>query len=149
MLIGASLLLLSIIVIFSLVLGGGFIGGVTEIAIDNLAIVNGTSTTFIVPPESIFYNISTGDLVGAIFILTVTFVGLAAATGITVVSTGLNSESSRIIVLAAVYGVLWWLLSIPAFGLISSIGFFGPLIYVFISIAYIIGCIQRITSGGD
>ena len=149
MLIGASLLILSIIVLFSLVLGGGFTSGVAEIAIDNLAIVNGTSSTFVIPPESIFYGISATGLEGAIYILIATLIGIAGAVGISVVSTGLNPQSSRIIVLALVYGVLWWLLSIPAFGLISSIAIFGPIIYVFISVAYVIGCIQKITSGGS
>jgi len=146
MLIGASLLILTIIVIFSLILGGGFISGVLEIDVNNDVLIDGVSNTFVVESQSIFYNVSVGTLEGAIFILTATLIGVAIITGISVLGSGLNAESSRIVVLASIYGTLWYLLSVVSFGLIISIEIYGYIIYTMISVAYIIGCIQKITS---
>ena len=149
MLIGASLLVLSVIVIFSLVFGGGFIGGSTEIAIDNEAIVDGVSSTFLIDPTQVFWGINTGDLYGAITIVTITLIAIAGITGISVLSSGINPQSARIIVTASVMGTLWVLLSLIAFPLILSIEIFGALIYVMISIAYIIGVLQMIGGTGQ
>ncbi len=148
MLIGATLLLLCVIVILSLVLGGGFISGITEIGVDNTAIVNGSTTTFVVDPISIVYGINTGDLIGAIGIITVVFIVAAGITGITVVSTGLNAQSARLILLAAGYLAIWGLLSVVAYGLIVSIQIFGGIIYVMLTIGYLIGVAQSL-AGGD
>lgn len=149
MLIGGSLLILCIIVLFSLVLGGSFVGGVFEISIDNEAIIDGISNTFVVDSTSVFFNVETGTLVGAIGILTLTLIGVATITGISVLGSGLNAQSAKVIVFASIYGTLWLLLSIPAFGLIVSIQSFGYIIYVLISVAYVVGVIQKMSGGSD
>lgn len=148
MLIGATLLLLIVIVILSLVLGGGFISGIVEIAVDNTAIVNGSTSTFVVDPISIVYGIDTGTILGAIGIIGAIFVVAAAITGITVVSTGLNAQSARLILLATAYVAIWAMLSVVAYGLINSIEIFGPIIYVIMTIGYLIGVSQSL-AGGD
>lgn len=147
MLIGATLLLLSVIVILSLVLGGGFISGITEIGINNEAIVNGSTHTFVVEPISIVYGIDTTTLVGAIGIITAVFIVAAALTGITVVSTGLNAQSAKLILLASGYIAIWAMLSVVAFGLIVSIEIFGGIIYVMLTIGYLIGVVQSLSAG--
>jgi len=57
MLIGATLLIIIFIVIFNLVLGGNFIQGITSISIDNEAIVDGVSNTFVIDPSSVVVGI--------------------------------------------------------------------------------------------
>ena len=148
MLIGATLLLLSVIVILSLVLGSSFIGVFNEITINNEAIVNGTSTTFSIPSSTVFYNISTSDIVGSIGIITSVFIVAAAIIGITVLSSGLNPQSAKLILLASGYIAIWALLSAISYGLIVSIEIFGGIIYVMLTIAYLIGVVQSL-SGGD
>lgn len=148
MLIGASLLLLAVIVIFSLVLGGSFIGNFSEILIDNEAIIDGVSNTFVIPAQTIFYNIDTTTIVGGIIVITGVLIGVATLTGISVVGSGLNPQSARIIILASIYGTVWAILSTVAYGLIVSIEIFGGILYVMITIAYIIGVVQSI-AGGD
>lgn len=149
MLIGASLLILLVIIIFNLVLGGDFIQAVSSVAIDNTAIVDGVPTTYVVNPEAVYVGIELGQLVGAIGIVSAIFIVAAAVTGITVVGTGLNAQSAKFIILASAYVSIWLLLSILAYGLIVSIQVYGAIIYVMISIAYVIGVAQSLAGGSD
>lgn len=148
MLIGASLIIMLIVVLLNLVMGNDFLGGIASLGIDNEAIIDGVPTTFVVATEDVLFAIDTSTIVGAITIISVTLIATAAITGISVLSSGLNPQSARIIILAITYTGLWTLLSLLAYSLIVSIEVFGAVIYVSITIAYVIGVIQSISGGG-
>ena len=149
MLIGASLLIIIFIVIFNLVLGGNFIQALTTISIDNEAIVDGVSNTFVIDPTSVVVGIQLGAIIGAIGIITAIYIGVAGITGISFLSSGINGASARLITLASGYIAIWVLLSILAYNLIVSIEIFGGIIYVMITIAYVIGVAQNLSGGGS
>ena len=149
MLIGASLIIISVIAFLNLIVGGDFLGAIASLSVDNEAIIDGVPTTFVVEASDILFSIDTSTIVGALGIIAITLIGTAAITGISVVGSGLNPQSARIIILAIVYGGLWGLLSLLAYSLIVSIEVFGAVIYVAITIAYVIGVIQSISGGND
>ncbi len=149
MLIGASLLIIIFIVIFNLVLGGNFIQALTTISIDNEAIVDGVSNTFVIDPTSVVIGIQLDAIIGAIGIITAIYIGVAGITGISFLSSGINGASARLITLASGYIAIWVLLSILAYNLIVSIEIFGGIIYVMITIAYVIGVAQNLSGGGS
>ena len=148
MLIGASLLIIIFIVIFNLVLGGNFIQALTTISIDNEAIIDGVSNTFVIDPTSVVVGIEVGAIIGAIGIISAIYIGVAGLTGISFLSSGINGASARLITLASGYIAIWLLLSVLAYNLIISIEIFGGIIYVVITIAYVIGVAQNLSGGG-
>lgn len=149
MLIGITLMVLIVLMMFSLVLGSGFISELVNVGIDNSAIVNGSVTTYIVTPEDILFSIDTSNLIVAGIAVLVTIIAIAAITGIQVLASGLSPQSVRIIILLTGYTGLWTVLSILAFNLINSIEVFGSIIYITLTIGYVIGVIQNISGGND
>lgn len=149
MLIGASLIIMLVIVLLTLILGNDFLGGIASLSVDNEAIIDGVPSTFIVEATDVLFSIDTTTIVGAITIISITLIATAAITGISVLGSGLNPQSARIIILAITYTGLWTLLSLLAYSLIISIEVFGSVIYVSITIAYVIGVIQSISGGGS
>lgn len=148
MLIGASLALMIILTLFSLVLGNELESGFASISVDNTAIVNGTTTTFVVSPENILIAIDITQIDGAIIILAITLLTIAGITGVQFLGSGLNSESSKIIILTTVYVAMWSLLSVLAYPLIVSIEIFGAIIYVSFTLMYVIGVVQKLSGAG-
>ena len=147
MLIGGSLIIILIIVLLNLVMGNEFLGGIASLGIDNEAIVDGVPTTFVVEATDVLFSIDASSIVGAITIISVTLIGVALVTGISVLASGLNAQSARIVILALTYTGIWTLLSFLAYALIVSIEVFGAVIYVTITIAYIIGVVRMISGG--
>ncbi len=147
MLTGVSLAIIIMLIIFSLVLESNPVGVITEIGIDNTAIIDGVPTTFITDVENVIFGIDTSSLiVSAIFILT-TITIVALATGIQFLASGLSPTSVRIFVLITGYIGIWAALSVLVFTLITSIQIFGSVIYITITIAYVIGVVQKISEG--
>lgn len=148
MLVGASLIVMLVIVLLNLVMGNNFLGGFASLSVDNEAIIDGIPTTFVVDPTDILFSIDTGTIIGAITIISITLIAVAGIVGISFLGSGLNPASTKIIILALTYTGLWVLLSTLAYSLIVSIEIFGGVIYVSITIAYVIGVIQSISGGG-
>lgn len=149
MLIGASLIVMLIMVLLNLIMGNDFLGGIAELGIDNEAIVDGIPSTFVVEVSDVLFTIDTTTIVGAITIISITLIAVAGITGITVLASGLNAQSIRIIVLAIIYAGIWTLLSFLAYSLIITIEVFGAVIYVSLTISYVIGVVQSITGGNN
>jgi len=147
MLISATLLILSVIGLFSLVLGGNLFGQVVSVAVDNTAIVNGSTTTFVVEAQDVLFYIDTSALELAGIALLITVLGVALLTGIQVVGSGLNAESAKIVILLTGFAGVWAVLSFLAFNLIVSIELFGTLIYIMLTVAYSIGVVKKISGG--
>lgn len=149
MIIGVALMVLLILIFFNLILGQDFIGDFVPVGdIDSSVLVDGVSSTFVQEAENIFFYIDTTSLVIAGISILTTIIIVASITGISVLGSGLNPQSSKIIVVITAYIGLWFSLSVLAFSLIISIPVFGTLIYIGITIGYSIGVIQKI-SGGD
>jgi len=149
MLIGASLIIIIVIVFLNLVIGNDFLGSVASLSVDNEAIVDGVPSTFVVEATDVLFSIDTSTIIGAITIISITLIGVALITGISVLATGLNAQSAKIVIIATVYTGLWLLLSVLAYSLIISIEVFGTVIYIGITLAYVVGVIQSITGGNS
>lgn len=143
MLIIITLLILIVITIFSVVAGSSFIGNVVENVIDNDIIINGTVTNLQLSSSSLF-NID--PVMGFLATLT-TIIVLVGIIGINFLGSGLSENAVRIITIASVYTGVWVVFSLLAEPLIKSIEIFGTLIYVVLTIGYIIGVVQKIAEG--
>ena len=148
MLIIVSLSVLIMLVLFSLILGTDLIDSLTSVGIDNTAIINGSSTTYVVSPENIIFQIDTSSLITAGIALLATIIIIATITGIQVVGSGLSPASVRIFIILTGYVGIWTTLSLLAFDLIFSIQVFGSVIYISLTLVYTIGVINKIT-GSD
>lgn len=142
--IGLPLLIMGILTFFSIFLGNNFI----SVAIDNVlggtVIINGTESTWGV--EYSGYEFSIDTIVGAISILTVVAI-LAGVVGIQILGSGISESGHKTLTLCIVYGGLWFLLSTLSYSLIISIEVFGILIYVALTIVYVVGVIEKIAGG--
>ncbi len=148
MIIALTLFILIVLSLFSLLLGENFIGDTLNVLVDNTALVNGSTTTFVVDDVDVLFQIDTSSLLTAGIALIVAVIIVAGITGIQVLGSGLNPESAKIIIVITSYIGLWVSLSFIAFELINSIEIFGSIIYISITIGYSIGVVQKI-SGSD
>lgn len=147
MILTISFGILLLITILALVLGNNFIKFITSIGIDNNSFVNGVSNSFVVNNTDVLFSIDSTQIGGAILILTVTMIALAAVLGITVLATGLNTNSIKTILYAVVLGGTWALLSTLSFPLIVSIEVFGAVIYILLTVGFVVGAFQLISGG--
>jgi len=145
-LISLSLLILGVLTIFSMVLGENLSGSMLQGTYDSNVIVNGSATIVEFGGDDLLFTIDPTILGIAAF---VAIAGIAALVGIQAFATGLSPESVRIIMICAMYGVVWILLSVFAMPLILSIEIFGIIIYSVLLIMYITGVIQKIAGGND
>jgi len=148
MLIVLTLAILIVLSIFSLILGNNFISGIANIAIDNDALVDGVSSTFEVIGQNVIFAIDTSSLIIAGIALIITITVVAGIVGINVLGSGLNPQSTKIIIIITAYIGIWSTLSILAFNLINSIEIFGSVIYISLTLTYVIGVIKKL-SGSD
>ena len=105
------------------------------------------------------YPVDTGEVVGegAIGIDPITgaitiIVVIATATallGIQVLGSGLSDNSVRVLITVTIYASIWTILSLLAIPLFSGIELFGTLIYVALTVGYIIGVMEKISGVGD
>lgn len=147
MLTGISLAVIMMMVIFSLVLNTNPVGVITEIGIDNSAIIDGVPTTFITDVESVIFSIDTSSLIISGILILATIILVALATGVQFLASGLSPASVRIFVLLTGYVGIWTALTVLVFSLIVSIQIFGSIIYITLTISYVIGVVQKISEG--
>lgn len=88
------------------------------------------------------FNIdSTSGAIAIIFIIAIA----GSIIGIRILGSGLAETSIRTLTIAMAYTGVWLVLSLLAIPLLFSIELFGSLIYIVLTIGYVIGVIQRIT----
>lgn len=144
MLIVITLMIMLIISLFSLILGNDYISNAVNVEVDNISIINGNTTTYLVESYDVIFQIDTSTLINAGIVLLITVGLIAAGLGITVLGSGLSPASVRImIMLTAFYGI-WFTLSLIAFPLIIEIEIFGSIIYIGLTIGYSIGIIKKL-----
>jgi len=142
MIIGLTLMILIILSFLSIILGENFISSSVNVLVDNISILNGTTSTYEVPQETVVFIID--PIAGGIAIIIAIGI-IAAVLGVTVLGSGLNQASVRIILLIGAYTEIWILLSGLSANLIKSIEVFGVIIYIGLTLGYIIGVVQKIT----
>ena len=147
MIIGISVLIMTVLSLFSLLLGENLIGNTINVLVDNTALINGSTTTFVVSAEDILFQVDTSVLINAGIALIVAVGFVATITGVQVLGSGLNAQSARVLIIIAGYTGIWTALSIVAFQLITSIEVFGSLIYIAITIGYAVGVVQKLSGG--
>jgi len=143
MLISITLLILIVITLFSVILGNTFIGNTVDNVIDNSLIMNGTENTLGIDSSALF-NI---DPVIGFTTTIIVIVGLVAVLGIQILGSGLSDSTVRIMTIGITYSGVWIVFSLLAEPLISSIEIFGTLLYVVLTIGYVMGVVQKIASG--
>jgi len=146
MLIGLTLAILMVITFFSIIAGNDFIGIIADDLVDTSAIVNGSTTTFVIDSEMISFGLD--PITGGIALI----VALAVLGGIItfqVVGTGLSENGSKIIMVSFFYGGIWFILSLLSEPLISAIEVFGGLMWIGLTIFYAIGVVSKYFGGGD
>lgn len=89
---------------------------------------------------------SIDSLTGAIGIILIVMM-IAVIFGLRFWSSGLSESSIRTITIGLSYGSLWVLFSIFAEPLLAAIEIFGMFLYITLTIAYVIGVIQKISGG--
>ncbi len=149
MLIGVSLMVLLVLTLFSLILGNNFISGVINVEIDNEAIVEGLSSTYVVEGVDVIFSIDTTTLINAGIAILITVIAIVLILGFNVLATGLTAEASKIAILITAYVGIWFTISFLAFGLIFSIEAFGSIIYISLTLVYVIGVIKKLSGGND
>lgn len=88
------------------------------------------------------------EYMGALALI-LALVAVSAVSGVSCLGSGLADPSVRFVMLSVAYGSIWGILSVLAFNLIIAIEVFGAVIYVFLTILYTIGVIQRLAGGND
>lgn len=140
MIIGLTLTILLVMTLISVLLGSSFTDTFVPSTIDNEAIINGTTTSFEILNTDVILNID--PVAGAISMIII-IAGVGAIIGIQVLGSGLSPESVRVLIMSIAYTGIWVILSFLAFPLIISIEIFGGLIYVILTIGYVIGIIGK------
>lgn len=149
MLVEISLMILIVITLFSVILGRDFISGIANISIDNEALIDDIPSTFVVVGQDVLFTIDTSTLVIAGISLIVAIIIVATITGITVLGSGLNPQSAKIIIILSGYIGIWSVLTALSFNLIIEIEIFGSIIYVGLTITYVVGVIQKISGSSE
>lgn len=113
--------------------------------------VNSTShhdDSLYIPIANSEYNFKISAIQGAILMIT-TILAIGAVVGVRVLGTGVSNISVEIITKGTFYFALWGILSAFAQPLISQIYLLGTIIYVILSLMYVVGFVQSINSGGS
>lgn len=93
-------------------------------------------------PNAISFNVD--PITGAIMIIIAIASGMAII-GFRFLASGLADSSVRVLITAVSYTGIWTMLSLLAVPLLNGIEIFGVLIYVALSLLYVIGVIEKIS----
>jgi len=139
MLILLTLGILIIIALFSIIIGGN-LNTVNSQTIDINATSGGSTSNFDFGNLSQSFYID--DLVGAIVIIII-IISLSALLGLRIFSSGLSENSVKMLTLGISYISIWSMFSVLSYPLIVDIEVFGLLIYIMLTLGYVIGIIQK------
>jgi len=142
------LLPMIVLTFISVIFGNEFLGiSVSQELISALE-VNGTVPEWLnvegLTGGEYLFNIDL--IIGAIAIITVIAV-ISIGVGIQVLGSGLSETSVKMIITALAYMGLWLVLSVLSMPLIFSIEIFGTLIYVGLTLGYVLGVVEKMTGG--
>lgn len=142
MLITISLSILIVLTIFDIVIGSSF-DEIQFKSYDINAIINGSDTSYTLENLDFVFNID--SLTGAIAIIII--VGLLCCLiGIRILGSGLSETSVKYLTTAIFYTGIWSLFSLLSYNFIISIKVFGLLLYISLTIIYVLGVVQKLTT---
>ncbi len=145
MLIGISLGILIMLVVFSLIFEGSPVGAIESIFVDVEGLFTDEFASLFIAPQDVIFSIDTSSLIISGIAILATVIIVASLVGIQFLGSGLSNDSVRILILLTAFIGLWTSLSLLAFNLIKSIEVFGSMIYIILTIAYVIGVSQKIS----
>ena len=137
--------ILFLLTVISLVSGNNFMASAIVESQQYQQILNGTSS--VIDLEGISADFSLDPLIFAV-IWIVVIGGIAVASSITIVSTGLSTVGSKWTVGIVFFVSIWLMLSTYPYPLITSGGFIMEMIYLFMTIIYAIGGIMTLMEVG-
>lgn len=136
LLMGIVMLML-VLTILSIVSGNSFIG--YSAGDSYSAVINGTTVDYTI--SSAGFNIDAyAGAIGWFFII----IGIGVGSGIAVLGSGLSDVSVNLLYKAIFYAALWGILSVFPISLMFGIYLFGPLLYISLTIIYVISCLMVI-----
>ncbi|QYW08120.1 hypothetical protein 15570_00023 [Lokiarchaeota virus WyrdV1] len=130
----------------SLILGGVFVNVPMNVDVKGTQKLEGATSSFELPIGDFTIRI---DPVAGLIVIFIVIIVIAGLLGIQVLASGLSPESIKFIMNAILYFGIWSLLSALCFNLIISIEIFGTLVYITLTIAYVIGVIQKLSGGNN
>lgn len=92
------------------------------------------------------FNLSGIDMALIILVSALAIGGIA---GIRILGTGVSDLSQKLIIISIIYLGLWAVFSILANNLILTMGIFGGVIWLILTIIYLLGVSSNITGSGD
>ena len=138
MIIGVSLGILVIITIFSIILGGSDV--ISASFESKWASVQSIGTIVQQKFTDITFEL---DELDGLFVVLGVLIAFVLLLGITVLASGLSQATIKMIAVMTAYGGIWLVLTSLAIDLIKSIEIFGSLIYISLTIAYVVGIVQK------
>lgn len=139
MLVLLTLSILIIIALFSLLIGGSL-----ETQNAELININGTSAGS--QSNFDFFNLSNQfyvDGLAGMIVIIIVVIAISCLVGLRIFSSGLSENSVKMLTLGITYIAIWSIFSTLAYPLIVDIEVFGLIIYLILTIGYVIGIIQK------
>ena len=142
-LVNIALIPLLVLTFIAIIFGSSFVSiTIEQEAISTWLKLNNTLTESRI--EQINTTINIDELTGAIAII-IALAMITSVIGLRVLGSGLSDESVRTLTIAIIYTSIWTILSILAYSLFAIIELFGLLIYVCLTIIFVIGVIEKIS----
>ena len=129
-------------IFFNIIIGNSNVSTVFQFLVNTESTLNGSSSEFGFQGDSFIFYL---DPTAGAIVLFGTIIGILALGGITVVGTGLSTGNA--VAWVGVYAGLWGLLSVFGSIFIRSIDTFGWLIYLGITLMYVIGVVIHLSGG--
>lgn len=140
------LLSMIFLTLISLLSGNNFIStAISESYQYNLQLNDSTSTVGI---DNSNISLGLDPLISAVIWIAI-ISGVAVASSIAVVGSGLNSGGSRWLVGGIAFTSIWIMFSTYPFPIIVGLGTIGTIIYFVLTLFYAIGCIWWLLGGSD
>lgn len=144
-LVNLALIPLLVLTFIAIIFGSDFVSvTIEQEAISTWLKLNNTLTESRIEQMNTVVNIDA--LTGAIAII-IALAMVTSVIGLRILGSGLSDESVRTLTIAIIYTGIWTLLSVLAYPLFASIELFGVLIYVALTIVFVIGVIEKIAGG--
>lgn len=138
------LLIITLFMVVATAGGGANFSFTQDFNTNSSMTLNGSSSNINIPVGTFTFAISATQ--GAIAVM-MSIIVLGSIIGIRVMGSGILGVSAEIIVKGAFYFALWGLFSVFAQPLIAAIPIFGILIYLMLTVMYIIGFVQGLSGG--
>lgn len=87
------------------------------------------------------------DVITGALAIIIILISIAVVVGIKVLGSGISEQSVHTIIVIVGYGSMWGVFSVLSYNLIVSIQYFGLIIYLVLTIMYVIGVMSKLSNG--